>query len=64
MYSRSKDILQLSLSFHISWRMKGIPRGILTHKGLNQTSKTEERERERWRALLRARSAVSISTNA
>jgi hypothetical protein len=31
---------------------------------LNQTSKTEERERERWRTLLRAWSALSISTNA
>jgi hypothetical protein len=26
--------------------MKGIPRGIPKHKGLNQTSKTEEREQK------------------
>jgi hypothetical protein len=33
--------------------MKRIPRGIPKHKGLNQISKTEERERERWRTLLK-----------
>jgi hypothetical protein len=34
--------------------MKGIPRRIPKHRGLNQPNKTEERERERWRTLLRA----------
>jgi hypothetical protein len=46
MYSRSEEILQWRLSFHISWRMTGIPRGIPKQKGLNQTSKTEEREQK------------------